>query len=59
MTLNGKVNSRDICKTLNVELLAQTEKSQLRWFGYVTIMPQERLAKQVLLVTPTGEQPKG
>ena len=57
MTLNGKVNSSDICKTLNVELLAKTEKSQLRW--YVTIMPQERLAKQVLLVTPTGEQPKG
>jgi len=35
------------------------ERSQLRWLGHVSTMSQERLARQVLLVTPTWKQPIG
>ena len=45
-----KVCSSKIRKSLNIEpLLIQTERSQIRWFGHVSRMPQERLPKQALL----------
>ena len=45
-----KVHSTKIQKSLNfVPLLFYLEKSQLRWFGHVSRMPQERLSKQALV----------
>jgi len=47
VTLLTKVRSSasDIQKSLNIEQLLRIEKSQLRWFGHVSRMPQERLSK--------------
>jgi len=53
-----KVGSCDIHKVLNAEPLLWIERSQLRRFGHVSRMSQERLAKHVLLATPTGKRPK-
>ena len=50
VTLFNKVHSSEIQKSLNIEpLLLRIERSQLRWFGHVSRMPQERLPKQALL----------
>ena len=44
---------------LNVEPLLGIERSQRRWFGHVSRMPHERLARQVLLAVTTGKRPRG
>ena len=50
VTRFNKVRSSEIRKSLNIErLLLRIERSQLRWFGHVSRMPQERLPKQALL----------
>ena len=50
VTLFNKMRSSEIRKSLNIEpLLLRIERSQLRWFGHVSRMPQERLLKQALL----------
>ena len=47
VTLLNKVRSSEIRKSLNIEpLLLRTERSQLRWFGHVSRMPEETLPKQ-------------
>ena len=57
VTLLDKVRSSEIRKSLNIEpLLLRIERSQLRWFGHVNRMPQERLPKQVLLARETGKR---
>ena len=56
VTLFNKVRSSDIRKSLNIEpLLFRIERSQLRWFGHVSRMPQERLPKQALHAKANGE----
>ena len=56
VTRFDKVRSSEIRKSLNIEpLLLQIERSQLRWFGHVSRMPQERLPKQALLAKTKGE----
>ena len=40
-------------------LLLRIERSQLRWFGHVSRMPQERLPKQALLSKANGRRPVG
>ena len=57
----NKVRSSEIRKSLNIEpLLLWIEKSQLRWFGHVSRMPQERLPKQALLAkAKNGRRPVG
>ena len=56
----NKVRSSEIRKSLNIEpLLLQIERSQLRWFGHVSRMPQERLPKQALLAKANGRRPIG
>jgi len=53
-----KVSSCEILKSLNVErLLVRIERSQLRWFGHVTRMPQERLMRRVLLAASVTKRP--
>ena len=43
VTLFNKVCSTEIRKSLNIEpLLLRIERSWLRWFGYVSRMPQEQ-----------------
>ena len=60
VTLFNKVRSSENRKSLNIEpLLLRIERSQLRWFGHVSRMPQERLPKQALLVKANGRRPVG
>ena len=58
VTLFNKVRSSEIRKSLNIEpLLLRIERSQLRWFGHVSRMPQERLPKQALHAQANGSRP--
>ena len=60
LTLLDKVKSANIRESLNIEsLLLRLERSQLRWYGHVTRMPQERTAKKLLCSTPIGRRPRG
>ena len=60
LTLLDKVKSADIRESLNIEsLLLRLERSQLRWYGRVTRMSQERTAKKLLCSTPIGRRPRG
>ena len=60
VTLFNKVCSFEIRKSPNIEpLLLGTERSQLRWFGHVSRMLQERLPKQALLAKANGKRPVG
>ena len=60
VTLTNKVRSSEIRKSLNIEpLLLRIESSQLRWFGHVSRMPQERLPKQALLGKANGRRAVG
>ena len=60
VTLFNKVRSSEIQKSLNIEpLLLRIERSQLRWFGHVSRMPQERLPKQALHAKANGRRPVG
>ena len=60
LTLLNKVRSADICESLNIEsLLLRLKKSQLRWYGYVTRMSQERTDKKLLCSTPIARKPRG
>ena len=55
--LFNKMRSSEIRKSLNIEpLLLRIKRSQLRWFGHVSRMPQERLPKQVLLAKANGRK---
>ena len=58
VTLSNKERSSKNRKSLNIEpLLLRIERSQLRWFGLVSRMPQERLPKQALLAKANGRRP--
>ena len=49
-TLFNKVRSSDTRKSPNIHpLLLRIERSQLRWFGHVSRMPQERLHDKLYL----------
>jgi len=58
VTFSDKVCICEI-RTANIEPLLRIEKSQLRLFGHVTGMTQERLGRHVLLATPTEKWPRG
>ena len=50
----------EIRKSLKIEpLLLRIGRSQLKCFGYVRIMPKERLSKQALIAKPNGKRPVG
>jgi len=53
-----KVRSCGICRALNVELLLRIYRSQLCWFGHVSRMPHERLARQVVMAKTTEKRPR-
>ena len=56
----NKVHSSEIEKYLNIEPLPlRIEISQLRWFGHVSRMPQERLPKQALHAKADERRPVG
>ena len=60
VTLFNKVRSSEIQKSRNIEpLLLRIERSQLRWFGHVSKMSQERLPEQALLAKANGRRPVG
>ena len=54
-----KERNFEIREVLKVEPLFRIERSQLRWFGHVTRMSHERLARQVVLATTQGMRPRG
>ena len=56
VTLFDKVRSSVIQQSRIIyPLLLRIERSQLRWFGYVSRMPTEKLPKQSLLSKQMGE----
>jgi len=59
VTPPDKEHRSEIRKARDVKSLFRIERSQLRWFGHVSRMPQKRLARQDLLVTPTGKRLRG
>ena len=60
LTVLDKVKSADIRECLNIEsLLLRVERSQLRWYGHVTRMSQERTAKQLFCAAPISRRPRG
>ena len=62
VTLFNKVRALRFENLFNIEpLLLEMERSQLRWFGHVSKMPQERLPdpKQALLAKKIGRRPVG
>jgi len=58
-TLLDRVRSCEIQRLLTVEPLLRIERSQPRWFGYMSRMPHERLARQDLLAKPTDKRSSG
>ena len=60
VTLFNTARSSEIKKPLNIEpLLLQIERSQPKWFGHVSKMPEEKLPKQALLAKASGKRPFG
>ena len=60
VTRFDKVRSSEIRKSLNIApLLFQIKRSQFRWVGQVSRMPQERLPKQALFAKANGRRPVG
>ena len=56
LTLLDKVKSADIRESIIIDsLLLRLERSQLRWYGHVTRMSQEKTAKVLLCSTPIGQ----
>ena len=54
------MRNSEIRKSLNIEqLLLRIGRSQLRWFGHVSKMPQKRLPKQALSAKANGRRPVG
>jgi len=53
VTLRDKEQRSEIRKNQDVKPLLRIERSQLHWFSHASTMPQQRLARQVLLATPT------
>jgi len=50
------VRSHESLNALNIEPLFRIEKFHLHWFGQVSRMSQKRVAKQILLATPSGKR---
>ena len=60
VTMFDKHRNTEIRKSLDIEsLLLRIESSQLRWFGHVSRMPDERLHKQTLYAKVSGKRPVG
>ena len=60
VTLLNKGHGSEIRKSLNIEpLLLRIKRSQRRWLGHVSRMPQERFPKQALLAKANGRRPVG
>ena len=56
----NKVRRSEIRKSLNIEpLLFRIERFQLRWFGHVSRVPQQRFSKQALLSEANGKRSTG
>ena len=57
LNLLHKLRNSQIRESLNVEpLLLRIERSQLRWFGHVSRMAQERFPKQALIAKPNRKR---
>ena len=60
VTMFDKHRNAAICESLDIEsLLIRIERSQLRWFGHVSLKPQERPPKQTLYAVVSKRGPVG
>ena len=60
VTMFDKHGNTAIRESFDIEsLLLRIERSQLRWFGHVSRMPQGRLSKQTLYAKVSGKRPDG
>ena len=60
VTMSDKLRNIAIRESHNIEsLLLLVARSQLRWFGHVNKMPQERLPKQNLYAEVSRKRPVG
>jgi len=60
LTRLDRVRNSDIRRNLGVgPLLSHIERSQLRYYGHVTRMSQDRLAGRIMEARPTGRGPRG
>ncbi|MHB9337741.1 RNA-directed DNA polymerase, partial [Fusobacterium pseudoperiodonticum] len=60
LSLLDRVHSTAIREFLSSEpLLLRIERSQLRWYGDVIRMSDDRIARRVLLAEPMGRRPRG
>ena len=58
VTMFVKLRNTAIREPLNIKsLLLRIKKSQLRWFGHVSRMLQERLPKQTFYTNMSGKRP--
>ena len=59
LILLEKVKSAGIREFLNIEsLLLRLQRLQLRWYGHMTRMSQEKTAKKLRCLTPIGRKPR-
>ena len=60
VTRRDRVRNPDIRRELRVEpLLEEIERIQLRWYGHVMRMTDNRLPRKYLLWQPSGSRPVG
>jgi hypothetical protein len=60
VTILDRVRSSEIRESLQVEpLLLRIERSQLRYYGHVVRMSEDRIAGRILRARPTGRRPRG
>ena len=60
LSLLDKFKSTDIHQSLNIKpLLLDIKLSQLRWYGHVTQMSNERREKQLMDALPSSKRPRG
>ena len=59
VTLRDKVRSCEIRWAVNIKPLLRIERSQPLWFGHVSRMSHEILARHVLLAKPTWKRSRG
>src|SRR5699024_2143683 len=60
VTRRDRIRSSQIREELGVSpLILEFERGQLRWLGHVLRMPEDRIARRLLIAKPEGPSPVG